>query len=269
MALLIVATPAARPSAIRAARAAARTAPAVAPTHEAFIHAVRTIAVDAAVERGRITADEAARLRDTKLVYGVGSHRGARGVCYYGKWQSPDGRTVDLVEIAAAVQESWAQLAGTTLHELAHVLRPMAGHNRDWSEGATLLGLGDIRKGPDGKAIVAKRPEAAGQRYTLSLFQPHLRAALVALVASMTDGHPAFASAMGLGLGAMLGPISRPCSAGNGTRGGTSRGIGSGSRIVLWQCACDRPAKVRAARGSGLDATCNRCGTVLAPEAKD
>jgi len=256
--------PAIDPRILRFQSRKAGTAARPAPTHEAFIHEVRRIAVRIALSRGvsgGITADEAQRIMATKLVYGVGSHRGARGVCYFGVWQDGTGATVDLVEIAAMTQEDWIQLAGTTVHELSHVMSgPMAGHSRDWAANCERLGLGrDASGNVNGTdAKVSKRAAAAGQHYTLHLFRPELRAALLELVATMTDGRPAFAAALGIGL--RVPTIPRPCGAGIGTRGGKSRGVGSGSRLLLWACGCENPAKVRASRTSGFDATCNRCG---------
>lgn len=255
------------------ARRAARTANAApaAPSHEAFISEVRRIVVDRAERLGRVNPDEAARLRATKLVYGVGSHRGARGVCYYGVWRNAAGQTVDLVEVSAMVQESWVQLAGTTVHELGHVLAEhAAGHSAVWADRVGDLGLGAREfVTRTGETKATKRAAAAGQVYALAMFDPSLAAALSAMVRTMVDGAPAFASALGFGSGGLAGilgglSLPRPCSAGYGTRGGTSRGPGSGSRFALWACGCERPAKVRAARSSGFDATCNRCNEVFA-----
>lgn len=50
----------------------------------------------------------------------------------------------------------------------------------------------------------------------------------------------------------------RPCKAGQGSRGGTSRGTGSGSRLRLWECECDKPVKVRVA-SDDFRATCDVC----------
>lgn len=224
-------------------------------THEQYVQAVREAILTYATANGTITEDQAATLRTTKLVYGVGGS-GARGTTYFRTWLNGVG-TVDTVEIAAMVQESYVQLAGTTLHELAHVLAgPSAGHGTDWKDAAVSLGF-------------TKRPAAAGQCYYLAMFTPWLRHQVYRLAATIGDGTPGFLALLAGGAGApVVGttPVAvrppRPCSAGTGTRGGTSRGTGSGSRLRLWQCECDRPVKVRVA-SDDFRATCDRCGTAF------
>jgi hypothetical protein len=44
-----------------------------------------------------------------------------------------------------------------------------------------------------------------------------------------------------------------------GVRGGKSRGAGSGSRLRLWTCDCQKPVKVRVA-SDNFRATCDLCG---------
>lgn len=60
--------------------------------------------------------------------------------------------------------------------------------------------------------------------------------------------------------GAAIAPRLRPCPLGIGTRGGKSRGAGSGSRLRLWVCGCDEPVKVRVA-SDDFRATCERCAS--------
>src|SRR5215470_6291569 len=101
------------------------TAPAV--THEAFIHAVRAIVLPR-------VADEShrARLADAKLVYGAGHGMGARGVTFYGAWANGTPGH-DFLEVCAAGEETTVQIAGTTIHELAHCLAGhAAGHGAIW-----------------------------------------------------------------------------------------------------------------------------------------
>lgn len=206
-------------------------------THEAYIAGVRDLILAAA----QLTDEQAEKLSHTKLLYGAGQ-AGVRGVCYFEAWENGIGK-VDVVEIGAATQESWVQLAGTTLHELAHVLAGnTAGHSVEWKEAAKVLGF-------------TKRPEAAGQRYSLALFNGTLREQLVQLAQTIADGSPAFRSTFAT-LGLTMTP--RPCSAGYGTRGGRSRGAGSGSRSRLW--VCGHGQKIRAA-STTLDISCNVCGT--------
>ena len=66
-----------------------------------------------------------AACRDVAVVYGAGDGR-YRGVCHYSAWANGVG-PVEVVEIAAAGEESLVQVAGTTLHELAHVLAGWGG----------------------------------------------------------------------------------------------------------------------------------------------
>lgn len=208
-------------------------------THEQFVQRVRDLVLDHA----ELTDDEAHRLRHTKLVYGVGN--GAyRGICHYEAWENGVGR-VDVVEIAATAEESWVQLAGTTVHELAHVLT-RGGHDRAWKDAAVRLGF-------------VKRPEAAGQRYWLAMIRPQIRQAIYRLAQEIGDGSPAFATFGGFGIVVKV----RPCSAGTGVKGGRSRGKGSGSRMRLYECECSpKPFKVRVA-SDDFAAHCDACGAAF------
>ena len=210
-------------------------------THEEFVHAVRTAAVRWALARGSIDELEAARLLACKLVYGVGDGR-YRGVCHYSAWQHQDG-SVEVVEIAATGEESLIQVAGTTLHELGHVLAGMGvGHGAGWKRACERLGL--------------RRAVAAGQRYLLAAIAPEIRTEIVALIAGLVDGRPAFLAAISP---VRVAPAAKACPAGVGVRGGRSRGAGSGSRLRLWMCECDKPVKVRLA-SDDFRATCDLCG---------
>jgi hypothetical protein len=210
-------------------------------THEAFVHAVRGVVVP------RVTsASERARLLGAKLVYG-GGPVGVRGLCYFGAWQNGDQH--DFLEIAALGEESYVQLAGTTVHELAHCLAGRgAGHGKEWKAACAVLGL-----------AVA---EAGGQAYAPEHFDAVVWARIEALP-HPSDGRPSFGH-VGGGVGAPRRP--RPCPLGIGTRGGKSRGTGSGSRMRLYVCACAEGTvgrKVRVASDE-WDATCNRCGSQYA-----
>lgn len=167
-----------------------------------------------------------------KLVYGSG-RPGVRGTTWFARWNL--GEKTDFIEISAFGEESPVQLAGTTLHELAHALAgPFAGHDKRWKAAAARLGL--------------LRAEAAGQCYDPSHLATPLRDAIHAL-AGPTDGSP------------FIGEIRRTsglCSLGIGTRGGRSRGPGSGSRLRLFVCDCNPPVRVRVARDEFL-ATCLKC----------
>lgn len=212
-------------------------------THEDFIGAVRALAI-ARIADGT----ERQRLLDAKVVYGVGAVRGTRGVTIYKAWERGEAGH-DFVEITAQGEESDVQLAGTTIHELGHVLAGAGhGHDKDWKAACARLGL--------------NAREAGGQDYRPEDFDPFLWAAISALP-TPTDGRPMLRAALG---GPVTVPVKpRPCPMGIGTRGGKSRGTGSGSRLRLWVCACvkdgsDEPAvKVRIA-SDDFQATCKVCG---------
>lgn len=201
-------------------------------THEQFIQSVASIAVS------RLNSDERAKLADIKLAYGAGS-AGLRGVTFYDRWGKADTKA-PFVEVCAFGQESLCQLAGTTIHELGHVLAGFgAGHGKDWKEACAKLGL--------------RRILAAGTQYRWAMFSPDIRAA-VAYLPKPDDGAPV--SSMFTATGRAVAP--KPCTSGIGTRGGKSRGIGSGSRLRLFVCECVPPLRVRIARDE-FDCTCNTC----------
>lgn len=215
-------------------------------THESYIHAVREIALNYAVHVRNnpqlqirdhvptLTDEQIADIEHAKLVYGRG-HITLRGVTQYGAWKN--GRDSDeLVEVCALGEESWEQLAGTTIHELAHVASGLgAGHSRAWKTNCIALGL--------------RTAKAAGTTYKRAMFAPEVRHALAALPLP-TDGLPK--SQMDA-LGRLV--IARPCAAGIGTRGGKSVGPGSGR---LRKYECEHGQIVRAST-DGLQARCLVC----------
>jgi hypothetical protein len=207
-------------------------------THEVFVHAVR-----AAVVPRVVSASERARLLSAKLVYGAA--RDVRGRCFPGAWEN--GEHHDFLEISAANEESYIQLAGTTIHELSHTLAgAAAGHGPEWKAACAVLGL--------------RHAEAAGQAYSPDHFDADVWARVEALP-HPSDGRPAFHGFRGAATVAPRAP--RPCPFGIGTRGGKSRGAGSGSRMRLYICACPEGTigrKVRVASDT-WDATCNKCGS--------
>lgn len=209
-------------------------------THEDFVHAVRRLAVERLPE-----GDDRTRLLNAKLCYGLGAP-GLRGVTVFGTWKNGHGTeerpTEDFIEVCAAGEESAVQLAGTTVHELAHCLAGhKAGHGKEWKQACEKLGL--------------RCAKAAGHCYLMAGFEPALREAIVGLP-QLGDGVPEF---RGLG-GVRLVVKPRPCSLGIGTRGGRSRGAGSGSRLRKWVCGCGVIARV--ARDD-FQATCGLCGTAF------
>src|SRR5262245_6793653 len=202
-------------------------------THETYLAAIADIAA------ARLASTDASAVRSIKLTYGAGP-AGVRGVTYYNRWTNVHG-SVPFVEISAFNQESIVQVAGTVLHEMAHVIAPIgAGHGPAWKAACSKVGL--------------QRVKAAGTRYLWSNFTADVREAILALPVPI-DGAP---SAIELPPGLL--PKLRPCGAGIGVRGGKSRGTGSGSRLRLWECACLPPVKARVASNSFM-ATCDCCGS--------
>lgn len=204
-------------------------------SHESFIQEVRK----AASSFTWLTEEEKAKLARTKLVYGIGE-RGLRGVTHYGKWQNvgcKDCPTVDLAEVTAMGEESPTQLAGTTIHELGHVLAGWgSGHGPEWKAACKRLGLRHVK--------------AAGTRYILANFQPVIRE-LISGMGEPHDGKPLFTD----GLTGLLPSGTRGvCTQGIGTRGGKSRGLGSGSRMVKVSC----PAGACNAEGASYIARVSR-----------
>lgn len=209
-------------------------------SHEAFIHAVRNIVAS------RANAQDAAKLRRIKLAYGFGQP-GLRGVTIYSRWANGHGpQDADpFVEICAAGEESIVQLAGTTVHELAHVVAGWdAGHGKDWKATCERLGLRCVM--------------AAGTRYSWAMFERGLRDAILAL-GEPADGRP-MNGLVTMKIGKRQGKVG-PCTAGVGTRGGKSRGAGSGSRMRKY--VCGHGQIIRAATDE-LDCTCNVCSTPFA-----
>jgi hypothetical protein len=213
-------------------------------THEDYIRDVASFIV----EHADLNPTEREQLATIKLVYGSGP-TGTRGVTFYGRWKANGCDTaVPFVEVTAFGQSDHIQLAGTTAHELAHVLAGWgAGHGKGWLDACHRLGLAKV--------------QAAGTDYTEEAFAPWLWN-YIQTIEKPTEGQPV-QNLMRTGANAVVGFTKafgtiKGCQAGIGTRGGKSRGVGSGSRLKLYVCDCGQ--KVRVA-GQTFDATHNPCGT--------
>jgi hypothetical protein len=207
-------------------------------TRERYIQAVRDAALAVAVLEG----PEREMLAGLKMVYGTGYGTGARGITYYNAWQHQgtgcgcEGHD-SLIEICAFAEESLVQLAGTTIHEMGHALAGKGkGHSKDWATACKRLGLRGMK--------------AAGTVYQSAMFVPALRERLAAL--------PVPADGKVIGWNGTAVTRARPCSQGVGTRGGKSRGVGSGSRLRKWVCECGVIARVSS---DDFRATCGKCVT--------
>lgn len=212
-------------------------------THEDYIRDVAAFVVTHA----DLNPSEITELASIKLVYGSGP-AGTRGVTFYNRWKI-DGveQARPFVELSAFGQSSIVQLTGTTLHELGHVLAGWAAaHDKPWHLACERLGLLKLKAG--GTDYQWEENFAPWVRdYALSIEPP-------------CDGAPV-KNLGGFGPSPVSGSPARikGCQAGIGTRGGKSRGVGSGSRLRLFECDCQRPVKVRLACDD-FDALHNPCG---------
>ena len=157
----------------------------------------------------------AAALNQVHLVFGAGPRRRSLSTLHrvWGGGEAVD--PLPLVEIAAIGGLSPPETCHVLLHELAHVLAPEAGHGKAWRHAARQIGLVRPRAMPD-----------AGELADWQAISPALLPALQA-IPPPTEPAPAefFEDRHRL-----------PCGAGYGTRGGTSRGKGSGSRYLKVVC---------------------------------
>lgn len=202
-------------------------------THEQFIKQVAQLGIARLDTERQLVANKA------KLTYGAGSP-GLRGVTYFDTWLHSDKDQSAFVEICAMGEQNPVQLAGTTLHELGHVIAGSgAGHSKIWKNACAALGL--------------RRIDAAGTAYKLAMFVPDIRSEIAALVAKLEGAKP-----VNMVYGATPGKFQpKPCSMGIGTRGGTSRGIGSGSRLRKYTCQC---GQIIRAGTDALEAVHKPCG---------
>lgn len=248
-------------------------------THEHYVQSILACALAWAQEAKRINRADASVLSTLKLTYGTGQ-QGQLGVTYYHRWDrecacpshgasakprkakqgaKQGSLPAALVGICATGQESLVGLCGTVLHELGHVMAGLGqGHGPTWAAACARLGLTGIH--------------ATFTSFSWENFEPSLRQRLQALPAP-NEGRPLTLAETIAAIKRAGGPLPpafqgpqlppepkvRPCIAGFGTRYGTSRGPGSGSRYLLYVAShvspCTRPAKLRCA-GTGLDVRC-------------
>jgi hypothetical protein len=136
------------------------------------------------------------------------------------------------VEICASGEENPLQLAGTVLHELAHVLAGVEGkHGAAWKEQCHVLGL---RKAT-ARTTSYDDPE---------VWEEEMLAAVTALEAPQ-DGKPS--------IGGTSMRTGKTCGTGQKTQS---------TRLLLWECHCMKPVKLRAAK-SDLHALCMDCGQIF------
>ena len=156
-----------------------------------------------------------AALSEVRLVFGSGVRRRGLDPLHrvWGGGEAEEPRA--LVEIATIGGLSRAETCHVVLHELAHVLAPGVGHGKEWRHAARQVGLMNPRAAPD--------PYELRDWGALS---PGVRRALQAIPEPVERS-----------------PVDyyydwqrQPCSAGYGTRGGTSRGEGAGSRYLKVVC---------------------------------
>ena len=205
-------------------------------THETFINQVRELVIGFQNDEQLIE-----KLEHVKLCYGGTAHN-VRGTTIYDQWDNSKGK-VEMVVLNPRCESSWSQLAGTTVHELGHVMAGHGcGHNAEWKASCVLLGLQNVK--------------ASGQEYNSEDFNPAFWLKLL-MIPKPTDGKPLNGANGGSG-----GGLPVPCSHGIGSRGGKSRGKNSGSRMKKYTCECEKPVIVRHA-GNRFNATCNECSALF------
>ena len=156
----------------------------------------------------------AGALSEVQLVFGSGPRRRAldRRHRVWGGGEAEEA--LPLVEIAAIGGLAPAATCHVVLHELAHVLTPGSGHGKAWRYAARQVGLLKPRAWPE-----------LGELANWATIAPGLRGKLQA-IPEPTERVPAY----------YYDWHRRPCGVGYGTRGGTSRGEGAGSRYLRVVC---------------------------------
>lgn len=210
-------------------------------THELYI---ARLAKRVAKSR-ELAAEDRKTLARVRLAYGDGLD-GVMGITRFDRWQHKDGKAGHWCAVCATCQPEGAfLLAETVVHELGHAIAGRAAaHGPDWKAACVRLGLVD-----------AKATYAHGDK---PVWAPWLKAYLDK-TPEPSDGRPVYGTKLGSGPDAVIVPPTiRPCSAGVGSQGGKSSGVGSKSRYLLYTCGC---TKLRHA-GQELKAKClqKTCG---------
>ena len=177
-------------------------------THEDYLAAVTT----AVCEQFPATA---AALAQVQLVFGAGLLR--RSLTFHPARGTEASDPLPLVEIAAVGGLSPAETCHVVLHELAHVLAPDSGHGAAWRHAARQVGLLRPRAWPDAGELADWHEIAPGIRATLQAIPEPIEAP----AAYYPDRQ------------------RKLCTMGDGARGGTSRGVSSGSRYL--KVVCQQP----------------------------
>ena len=179
----------------------------VAVTHEEYLVAVTR-------EVCEQYPSTAAALGEVRLVFGTGPRRRALDPLHR-VWGGGEAyEALPLVEIAALGGLTPRETCHVVLHELAHVLTPGSGHGKAWRYAARQVGLLQPRAWPDARELA-----------DWGAIAPGLRGKLQA-IPEPTEPPPAYYQEW----------HRRRCGVGYGSRGGTSRGEGTGSRYLKVSC---------------------------------
>lgn len=174
------------------------------------------------------------RSHEFRIFYSYGDSENLRGVTRFGVWSSDGEKSGEVVEVFGAAQECLLQVAGTTIHEVAHVLAGLAaGHGKSWKGECEKLGLtGGVK--------------AVGTVYAPEMFDRKILKAIQALPAPVEGGPVKRGRSVQAPFYAVVpGFQPGPCRSSRGAKGGKSSGRGSGSRMLKCVCqSCGYTARI-------------------------